>query len=233
MFKPSSKNNQTNCTVFSIINDDFVENTESFIIQLTTTDRRILVQNNRAQVFISDTDKVTVDFEHSVYHVSEKDGEANVCVVLGEEVQKNVTVRLTTAGDTAEPHIDFTDLDIEITFQPGNGTRICTAITIQDDSILEYDEQFIIEILNFDPSVTFNVSGGFNTEGFRIQGLVVIGNDDSVLIGMETGQYVVEEGDGEAIVCLVLEGQLERSVTVTMATSADTANGQCLHVCVN
>ena len=234
LFHPGRSDTQINCTTFSIVDDETVEDTESFIIQLTAGDSQIIFIGQRARIFITDIDKVNVELEHLAYSVSEGDSEVSVCVQLGAEVEKRVSVRLITDEHTAQPHADFIPMDVEIDFEPRGDTVRCVGVPIVNNTVLEKEEQFYVYVFGADRSIVVDgedyveVGSGEDVEvligGVRSE--VVITDDDRVRIGVEQVEYVVEESEGEVRVCLVLEGETERTVDISMQTVVDTARGE-------
>lgn len=179
-----------------------------------------------------------------MYPVSEGAGEVSVCVELGAEVERMVTIRLVTDEDTAQRSLDFTQTYAQITFEPRGNTHQCIGIPIIDNDILENEEQFFVYIFDSDRSrvvdrgnrgdVEVEVgSGGVEVITGGVQRVVVISDDDSVRIGVEMTQYQVEESE-EVRVCLkVFEGEMARSVDVTAQTAVGTAKGESTHaVCL-
>ena len=234
LFSSSLLASQTNCTAFTIINDDTVENVESFVVRLTMgDDDRIIAINNSAIVFINDADLVDIDFDRSMYSVSEREGEVSICVELGAVVERSIIVRVTTSPDTAEQYSDYTPTDTQLSFQPRGTTHQCTAIPIIDNNVLEYEEQFFVYVFNTDRSrITDHGyeeelgSGEVIVIGEGVQSVVVVGDDDSVRVGVEQDQYEVEESERDVRVCIVLEGEMDRHVSVTVETVIGTARGE-------
>ena len=238
LFHPLRSDAQINCTAFSIIDDETVEDTESFVVRLTAGDSQIIPVNDRAIISITDVDVVSVELEHLAFSVSESDSEVTVCVQLGAEVEKRVSVRMLTDEGTAQQSVDFTKIDTEIYFEPRAGTVQCIGVPIIDNNVLEMEEQFFVYIFGADHSIVVDGedyveieagSGGGDEEVLvgGVRGEVVIADDDSVRIGVEQREdYVVEESDGEVMVCLVLEGEMERTVDITVQALAGTARGE-------
>lgn len=230
------------CTNFSIIDDSTVEETESFTVQLTGEDR-VIPLNDQTQIFINDTDVVDVDFNQSMYSVSETDDEVRICVNLDAEVEKRVTVELVTIDDTAQRLLDFTYTHTEVMFEPRGDVQQCISIPIIDDGVVESKEQFLVYVFDSDRSrvadrgsredVQIDLpgsGGGVEVLSGGLQCVVVIEDDDKVRIGMERPEYSVLESEREVRVCLELEGEIERGVEVSVQTVGVTARGEIPYV---
>ena len=194
-----------------------MEDTETFVVRLTTRGEDIDVSVDEARVHITDSDQVSVGFEQFSYSVVEGEGEVSVCAVLGAVAERRVTVQITTSGGTAEEDTDFNQTTTELTFEPGNSAHQCGTIAILDDTILENEEQFTVHLLTPDPS-TYVEDNGLTT--------VTITNDDHVTVGVVMERYWVDEGDSEVEVCVAVQGEMERSVNVMVETAMGTAEGE-------
>ena len=223
-FSPSPADNQTMCVTFSVLHDTVVESTETFLVKLTASDAFVTVNISEAVVSILDSDSVLVDFEQSAYSVSEGKGGLSVCVELGAEVERLVTVQLTTSDATALGASDFTQTDTELSFQPLATTHMCTAIHVENDDILENEEHFLLNLLTADSALY--TSGGRTNSSV----VVTVSDNDSVNVSLVRDEQSVEEEGGEVEVCVQLMGVIEREVVVTVFTEADTAHGEPLAV---
>ena len=224
-FLPSSASNQTVCTSLRvIIDDDIVESTETFFVELQAAGASVSdnIRINRAKILVEDSDQVSVGFEQSSYSVVEGEGEVSVCAVLGAVAERRVTVQITTSGGTAEEDTDFTQTTTELTFEPGSSAHQCSAIAILDDTVLENEEQFTVHLLIPDPSTY--VEGGSGSA------VVLIGDNDNVSVSLEREEYSVEEAEGgEVEVCVELREVIERAVEVDLFTEPGTAQGESGH----
>ena len=238
LFQPTLSSINQNCITFSIVNDERVESTESFFIQLATTgDEQIVLDRARTRVLIEDTDMVYVNFTELSQTVSEGDGAATVCVELEAEVESEVRVQLATDDGTARQPRDFDRTYKVLMFEPLGETRQCVDISITDDEILEDEEQFLVYIFDSERSrVRENEGGrgyvevvppGSGTEVEVLSGgvrsVVAIRDNDRVTIGMTVSEYTVEESSPEVTVCLQIDGEIERKVDVSMRTVPGTA----------
>ena len=227
VFPISPDGNQTRCTTFYYLDDTIVEETERFDILLTTvSDDRVDIVTNRAKVLITDSDRVSVDLEHFSYSVSEGDGEMSVCVELGAAVERSIIVQVASSEETAKHYSDFTHTDTLVTFQPRGATRMCTAIGILDDQLLEDEEHFVAHLFISDPAlyIASNAASGNSSAE------VAIGDNDMVRVSLESSEYTVNESIGQLSVCSKLSGATGKSISVMLTSQPGTARGTCIHI---
>ena len=239
LFHPTLSSVQVNCTTFSIIDDETVEATESFNIQLTAGGDQTIIVKDRSTVVIEDVDVVSVDFVQLEQTVSESDAVVTVCVELGAEVQSEVIVQLATDDSTAVHPADFIDVYVEMVFEPHGDMQHCVDIQIVDNNVLENEEQFFVYIFDSDRSrvvehgtgrgfveVDLGSGGGEVVLSGGVRSEVTIVNDDHVYISVESADISVEESERDVTVCLVMEGEMERNVDITVQTQNDVAKGE-------
>ena len=105
-FAPSTAPSQRSCHVIEIIDDDLLESSEQFSVQLSNNNvSRVSVVTEVMLVTIEDNDLVIVGLNRTEFLVLEEQvGGANitVCTVLRGKLQKNVTVVLTTESSSAD-----------------------------------------------------------------------------------------------------------------------------------
>ena len=103
-------------------------------------------------------------------------------------------------------------------------------VSITDDSLLEFEEYFMVRATSMDSAVTF-VPG-------RDTSSVNILDDDSVTIEIDLDNYSIREGDGLLEVCLVVSGDLARDITINVNSLDTTAQGmnkidKCRSLCTS
>lgn len=224
VFPPSDLGNQTNCTSFNYLDDNTVEATERFYVRLATSgpgNESIEIVINRARVSIIDSDTVSVDFERFSYSVTEEDEEVIVCVDLGADVEKRITVQFTTAAASAQHYSDFLQNDSQLIFEPRTTTRACTPIVIMNDELLEDKENFTVYILISDPALFIRS----NTESSNSSAVVTIGDNDHVSVSLESSVYTVAENVTQLSVCSTLRGATGKSIPLTFSSQPGTAKG--------
>ena len=203
-----------------------MENVERFAIRLTTGDGDVDVVTDTATVSIMDTDRVSVALEQPLYSLSEGEGEVSVCAVLGAVTERRVRVQITTSGGTARSSVDFDPTTANMTFEAASSTHQCALISIVNDVIVEDAEQFGVRLVISD--TTLYLAGG--EESGRAD--VSIVDDDRVVVGVSVNRSRLDEAAGSVEVCVTLEGEMEKNLTVSMETVVGTARGVCVCICV-
>ena len=92
-------------------------------------------------------------FSRDAYTVKEGQGSVEVCANLSRDIEQNVTATLTTFSITAQTgeNGDFMFKTEIFTFQPGIAQN-CICVPIRDDSILEANEVFGVNLSTNDLS---------------------------------------------------------------------------------
>lgn len=139
---------------------------------------------------------------------------------------------------SAEPG-DFTAGTVFLTFLPST-TLQCDRILIINDTILENNENFSVELSSLDQAVIIGLRSAtvtiaadndgklrgrrYNNISMCLCCLVCIAD---VTAGMQQMAYVTgEEEDDPLVVCAILTGPTERSVVVTLQTVERTAQSK-------
>lgn len=122
------------------------------------------------------TAAVEVGFSQDAYTVIEGEGLVDICVNLSAVIERNVTVTITTFGITAQDFLnsengDFVSVTRVLTFQPESTPQNCISVTIRDDSILETNEVFGVDLSTND----------VGTNSGQQSANITITNDDSKL----------------------------------------------------
>ena len=122
-FPPGSSNGAMECLDIVINDDNILENFESFIVNLTTSETYVTLKSNANEILATirdndgesacnlvDTQNINNDNHYPVVTVSlpamlrvvEGDGTVSVCVTLFESTEVAVTVTLTTMENTGK-----------------------------------------------------------------------------------------------------------------------------------
>ena len=111
---------------------------------------------------------------------------------------------------------DYTSTSQDVMFS-STVMRQCIDIPILDDSISEDPESFSVHLMTDDSDVISSV----------IYAVVSIIDDDRVTVGLERDVYQSSEDLGLAEVCVVVvDGELNREITLSLTTSSGTAQGE-------
>lgn len=140
---------------------------------------------------------------------------ATVVVTLSAQSSQTITVRLTTADDTATVGEDYTAVDTEMTFPPGQTTAEVLVATV-DDTLFEGDEAVTIAL--------GSPSGA--TIGDATAVLTIADDDAEPTISIaDTSATEGDSGDTPAEFVVSLSGPSDQSITVQATASDGTAGG--------
>lgn len=161
---------------------------------------------------------MTIGLEQPSYTVNEGDGSVMVCAaIVSGTLDRTLTFRLTTQDDSATSPADYSSVSVELTFDEST-SRACADIPIEDDQIVENPDVFRVVVEGDDPDVVFDPSSS----------TVTIIDNDMVVIGFEMERYQGDEGGVIEVCAVVMDGPLERSALVTVATSDISAEGRMM-----
>jgi hypothetical protein len=90
------------CVRIQISNDTLLEDTESFDVELSSTDGAVHITQGRSRVYIIDDDQVRIGLMERSVTVSEDVQHLPVCVQLVGRTQESIEVELETAPNTAQ-----------------------------------------------------------------------------------------------------------------------------------
>ncbi len=176
---------QTLTFQLTVVDDDFLENTENIILDLQNPS--ILVTEgpvNTATINILDDDNLSVSFTETLYTEDEAEGSVGVTVqVSGADSSTfgSQTINLAILTSTATNNVDYTFTDpTTITIPASDYTTpqtISTSITLIDDGILEGNEDINFVLNN--PSAKVTPTGDTNTT-------VTILDDETASVQFET-----------------------------------------------
>ena len=159
---------------------------------------------------------MSIGLEFPSYTVGEGDGSIEVCAaIVSGTLERRLSLRLTTQDDSATSPADFSSVSVDVTFDEST-SRACVDVPIEDDQIVENEEVFRVMVGGDDPDVVFDPPSS----------TVSIIDNDRVVIGFEMESYQGEEGGVVEVCAIVLEGELERSASVSVSTSDLSALGK-------
>jgi hypothetical protein len=136
-----------------LINDNLIEATENFFVDLVNPSNAALSGAATASVSIADDDggTSTIQFTATEYSAGEGDGAAVVTVVRSGGIGFTVSASYTTANGTAAAGQDFTQTSGTVTFAPGEYSKPISVPVLQDD-VSESSENFSITLSNPSPN---------------------------------------------------------------------------------
>ena len=199
------------------IEDDTVDEAETEQFKLTLSNE-VNATLSGGQATLQKLGKITDDDHPPVLSLEDvtvrEDADAEFVVSLGGESEREVTVSYATTDDTAKQPGDYTTASGSLTFAAGDTAKTIT-VEIENDTVDEAEtEQFKLTLSN---KVNATLSGGQAT----LQKLGKITDDDHPPVLSLEDVTVREDADAEFVVSL--GGESEREVTVSYATTDDTA----------
>ena len=158
---------------------------------------------------------VTAGFEVSEYSLHEGMSSLEVCILLeGGQLDRPVNIVLSSNDRTAVAQLDYAGL-YTAGFELSDGNIRCVDVTIRDDTVVERDETFALDLSSNDTAV--HVVSHSAT--------VVIIDNDQVVVGFVHNSYTALEGIGQLEVGIqLLDGQnLEREIVIHVESSDESA----------
>ncbi|MBA3961034.1 MAG: hypothetical protein H0X40_03925 [Chthoniobacterales bacterium] len=206
--------NETAKLVQVPITDDLVhEGSEQFTFSLSNPTNATL-STSTATITIDDNDSgTTIGFNPASYSVNESAGSVTVTVTRTGDTSGSNTVDYATASGTATGGADFAGTQGALTFAPGVTSQTFT-VTIFDDSLLEGDETFTVNLTE--------PAGETYTLSSATAGVTIVDNEGSSVVFSNTSYQVSEDGVN-ATITLLRTGNINAAVQVNVATVGGTA----------
>ena len=219
------KTGDNQCFSVAIYHNVIVEDTEFFSANLTSLDPDVIISQGHGSstiitIYDDPDDKITFGMRSSLLYFKETDVSMPICVVLlSGQLDKNLPVGIVSTDVTAFAYRDFKPVNTTIIFNSSvaQGQSLCTDIYFIDDDIVEYsDEYFNLTLIPIDTVHTV----------IQIpQAFVHIEEDtnDVVSIGVSYTKYNVYESLLAIMCAVILNGAVERPVSVFASTTSITA----------
>ena len=144
------------CIEVAIIDDEFVESDESFLLIVNSTDAAVTVNLPVATVIITDDDQAMIAFQQTQYTASEGIRQLSLAIELTGSLERNATIMVESRDGTAFVHSgDYTAVTETLIFPSGSvsGSALILVIDIGDDRIVEEEEYFIILVTSVDDGI--------------------------------------------------------------------------------
>jgi uncharacterized repeat protein (TIGR01451 family) len=193
----------------TIVDDGLSEGNESLTLALSNPGNATIGTNDPAALTIVDDDAPP---ELSIDDISIVEGDsgtvgATFTVSLSAPAGLTITVDYGTAAGTAAAGSDYVAQAGTLAFSPGVTTRSITVL-VNGDALDEDDETFFVDLAN---ATNATIADG--------QGQATILDDDALpVVDFEYVGYSVDEGDGTAVIAVILNAPSGRSVTVDYVT---------------
>ena len=197
-----------------MLDDSLFELDEQFFVNLFNP-RNGLITDNQGVVTILDDEpppfpRITIDIDNVT--VSEADETAELTVSLSRATSSIVTVDYRTANGTAISPDDYEGDFATLIFAPGQTSRTIN-IAVRDDSLIEGDERFFVNLSN--PSSNATIGDG--------RGGVTIKDNDEKDLKISIDDAQVSEADGIALITVRLSDAASSRVEVNYRTANGTA----------
>lgn len=192
------------------------EDNESFDIQLSNPGTAVIGLPSTATATVTDNDSPPgVGFAVVASSGAENQTPATVELVLSSVSSRTVTVNFATATGSATQGPDFAGAAGQVTFLPGQSSRL-VPITLNNDAIDENDETFTIS-LSSPSNAVLQLASHTRT---------IVDDDAEPVVSFAEPVSSANEGElGDATVEAILSAPSEKAVTVEYQTSAGTATG--------
>ena len=191
-----------------IVNDDTLEDSESFVVTLRKADGRDtlrLSQSEATVTILDDNDPVTVGFGSASYSVREDQSAVLDVGVLSGGLERDITVNYDLRGDSAVADVDYVSVTGTVVLSSGASETL--SVVILDDDIFEFGETFTVVLTGHDgPSA---VTLGLSEAVVRI--------DDNELRPTVDLEEIVDVSEGETVTVIArLSGELSVPVELTL-----------------
>ena len=197
-----------------IVNDDTLEDSESFVVTLRKADGRDtlrLLQSEATVTILDDNDPVTIGFGSSLYSVREDQSAVLDVGVLSGGLERDITVSYDIRGGSAVAGVDYEYMTGTVTLSSDASETL--SISLLEDNI-------------FDPGETFTVvltghAGPSSVMLGLLEAVVRIDEDDSrPTVSLD---QIADVSEGETVTVIArLSGRIDELVQLTLGPeSAD------------
>lgn len=195
----------------NLIDDVVVEGNENFVVDLSNPTNGVLLADAQGNYEIADDDSATLLISDAT--VTEDAGAVNLLVQLNNEVALGTEVTYTVTNGTAQKNQDYSVSNGTLTFLGTAGETQAISITINEDTVLEGNETFVITL-------------GTPTNGVLVSGspaTVTIEDNDTATLSVNSVSEA--EGDGPFAFVITLNGDVAQTFSVSYNTVGVSATG--------
>ena len=201
-----------------IIDDDILEDSESFVVTLTKADGRDtlqLLQSKATVTILDDNDPVTIGFGRASYSVTEGAGAVvNLDVgVLSGGLERDITLEYDIRGGSAIAGTDYEYMTGTVTLS-SDASKPMISISLLNDDIFDPDETFTVVLTGHDGPSTLTLA-----PASAIVTIVDAGPVPTISLDPVAD---VTEGNSRDVIAR-LSGKLNRDVTVILTATNGTA----------
>ena len=214
-------NGETRDVTVQITDDNVIESTENFSVQLSVGTNTPSINDASGEVTINDDDAVDgagVGFDAVDYTFNEDVGTVTFTVTLTGNVSEPFTVDFATDDRSATAGSDYNGQTGTLSFDGNDGETETITVTIIDDDIIENQEHFVIDLSNISTDL-------IGITGPRERGDIVDNDANPGVTGLafDPTEVTVDENAGTATFNVVLTGNFPQAFTVDFATSDGSA----------
>ncbi len=205
-----------------IIDDLVAESTEQFTLTISNpSGATIDGTKSTATIMIQDNDGsgTVITFNPDSYAVQENGGSVTLTVTRSGDITQEDVVNFTTqpgsatGGDLPDPGVDYQNTAGTLVFAAGSPTAQTITVPIYDDSLVEGNETFAV-----------NLSGPGARYSFdRATATVTIVDNETSTVNFSAGSYSVAEDAGNATITLLRTGNTNSAARVKVSTVGGTA----------
>lgn len=205
---------ETQTIVVNINADSLVELDEAFFINLTNlqASELVVVGNSQATGTISNDDSAHLSINDIA--VNESEGTATFTVTLDNDVNTSLSVDFVTADNNTEAGADYVANSGILNFTGNSGETQTVTITLNDDSVVEFDESFFVNLVNVQAS-------GHNVTLSDSQAEATLTDNDNATLSI--ANVSVNENAGTATFTVTLDQAVQDGLSVDWSTADDTA----------
>ncbi|WP_394751149.1 Calx-beta domain-containing protein [Spongiimicrobium salis] len=221
-FPANSTDGDTQPIVLNVNDDDLIEETETYLLDLNNlvSEGVVTIADNQGIVTITDNDAVAgtgLDFDNTDVTVDEAAGTATFTVRLTGNVPGGFTVDFATADGSAIAGEDYSANSGTLTFLGNNDETQNIVIDITDDALIENTEGYVVDLSGLSTALI-----GINTP----QANGNITDNDAVAgtgLDFDNTDVTVDEATGTATFTVRLTGNVPGGFTVDFATADGSA----------
>ena len=198
---------ETQTITVNTSDDAILEGTESFYLDLSNATSGVSFSDAQGLGSITDNDSASV----SISDVSVSEGNSAVLVVtLDNAVSNGFSLDFASSGNTATEGVDFTANSGSLNFVGTVGETQSITINTTDDSIVEADEDFFVNLSNASDGVSISDA----------QGLATITDNDNASITINN--TTVTEGS-TAVLTVSVDNAVDGGFSVDFSSAGNTA----------
>ena len=157
-----------------------------------------------------------LSFTTSVFEVNETTSTLNATVRRTGGTLGTVTVLCSTSDDSATAGQDYTETSTTLTWDGGDSTNQSCSIDIENDTIVEGDEQFMLSLSN--------ATGGANIVSPNFALVVIEDDEDPGVLSFTSNAFGEFEDAGSVEITVERTGSFDGPVGARCSTSGNTAS---------